>query len=222
MPFIQMKNACKTYGKAPYETHVIKDLSLEVEKGEMLAIMGKSGCGKSTLLNILGGLDTLNKGSYYFNKQKINTMSRKELLDFRRKNIGFVVQYFALIKDLTVFENISLPLHFNKTDFSLIKNKVNLIAEKLGIEDKLSQYCYRLSGGESQRVAIARALVKEHSCIMADEPTGSLDDENSEKILSLFKQLNKEEETIIIVTHDMMIAEKCNRIVRLKDGFIEN
>lgn len=222
MSFIQMKNVFKKYGKAPYETHVIKDLNLEVEKGEMLAVMGKSGCGKSTLLNILGGLDTLNKGSYYFNKQEINTMSPKEMLNFRRKNIGFVVQYFALIKDLTVFENISLPLHFNKTDFSLIKEKVNLIAEKLGIEDKLSQYCYKLSRGESQRVAIARALIKEHSCILADEPTGSLDDENSEKILSLFQQLNKEGETIIIVTHDIMIAEKCNRIVRLKDGFIEN
>ena len=222
MSFIQMKNVFKKYGKAPYETHVIKDLNLEVEKGEMLAVMGKSGCGKSTLLNILGGLDTLNKGSYYFNKWEINTMDTKEMLNFRRKNIGFVVQYFALIKDLTVFENISLPLHFNKTDFSLIKEKVNLIAEKLGIEDKLSQYCYKLSGGESQRVAIARALVKEHSCILADEPTGSLDDENSEKILSLFQQLNKEGETIIIVTHDIMIAEKCNRIVRLKDGFIEN
>lgn len=222
MPLIEIKNAQKRYGKPPYDTYVLKDLNLTVEKGEMLAVMGKSGCGKSTLLNIIGGLDTLDEGEYIFKGERVSKLLGKKLLQFRQKNIGFIIQYYALIKDLTVFDNIALPLRFDKVNYTEIKNRVNDISRKLGIQDKLDSYCYALSGGESQRAAIARALVKEHSCLLADEPTGSLDEENSGIILDLFSKLNKEGETIIMVTHDPGNAAKCGRIIHMQDGFLFN
>lgn len=188
----------------------------------MLAIMGRSGAGKSTLLHILAGLEKPNGGSYYFQDKDITQLSYKELALFRKNNIGFILQNHALIEDKNIFDNVALPLLYGKASKKEIYSKVLKILQEMGLEDKVDQYPSELSGGEAQRIAIARALINDPDLILADEPTGSLDEETEQTILNLFTQLNRIGKTFILVTHDETVANVCNRVIRLKDGYIHD
>lgn len=220
MSLIELKNIQKIYGKADSETIALNNINLTINSGEMIAIMGKSGSGKSTLLNIIGCLDKQSKGKYYFEDKLIDKYSNKELAILRNSCLGFIVQYFALIDNYTVYQNIEIPLVYSK-NIKINKKKVILDTLKsLGIENKMYNYPSELSGGQCQRTAIARAIVNNPKVILADEPTGALDSETGQDVLNILKQLNGEGKTIIIVTHDKEVASQCNRIINLKDGKI--
>jgi len=217
---IELKNISKTYGRADAIVQALFPINLEIKKGEMTAIMGKSGSGKSTLLNILGGIDHPDDGQYIFNNEVLNTKSQDKMARFRRVKIGFVVQNFALIDEYTVMQNIALPLKYNKCKKSLIKSKIKQITQKLDIVEKIKKYPRELSGGQMQRTAIARAVVHNPEVILADEPTGALDLQTGENIMQLFKEINKNGTTVIIVTHDANVASYCDKIINLQDGKI--
>lgn len=208
----------KTFGKGDSKVEALKGVDLLIKEGEMIAIMGKSGSGKSTLLNILGGLSGMDEGKYLFQGKALDCNTPKELTKFRRDNIGFVVQYFALVEEMTVFQNVAMPLKYQKKKRSQIKERVEQALEELEILDKAKAYPMELSGGQQQRVSIARALVKDAKLILADEPTGALDEATGEKVLEIFEKLHKEGKTIVIVTHDEKVASRCERVLHLKDG----
>lgn len=217
---IKLEKVFRYYGSGEAVVKALDGINLNVKEGEMIAIIGKSGSGKSTLLNILGGLDNVTKGTYLFNNKVVPLFDQKKLAKFRKDNIGFIVQYFALIEDMNVLENIALPLKYSNKTHQEIKKVTENILEKLGIKDKMYKYPNELSGGQKQRVAIARAIINNPKLILADEPTGALDEETEKTIMEIFKNLNKQGKTIIIVTHDSKIANQCNRIIRLSDGKI--
>ncbi|MGG0454644.1 ABC transporter ATP-binding protein [Bacillus mycoides] len=219
---IKLINLEKNYKLGKKTQYVIQGIDLIVEQGEMLAIMGRSGAGKSTLLHILAGLEKPNGGSYYFQDKDITQLSYKELALFRKNNIGFILQNHALIEDKNIFDNVALPLLYGKASKKEIHSKVLKILQEMGLEDKVDQYPSELSGGEAQRIAIARALINDPDLILADEPTGSLDEETEQTILNLFTQLNRIGKTFILVTHDETVANVCNRVIRLKDGYIHH
>lgn len=200
--------------------HALKGADFEVKKGEFVAITGKSGSGKSTLLNALGGLLNLSSGEYIFNDANISKLSGSKLAKFRNENIGFVVQHFALIPDISVYENIALPLKYKKVSHKKIKDRVSTLCEELEIGDKLKALPKQLSGGQCQRVAIARAISCNPSLLLADEPTGALDEETGLKIISIFQKLNTEGMTIIMVTHDEALAGVCQREMVIKNGCV--
>lgn len=220
MALIKLDTIDMTYGSGNSAVHALKDINIEVEKGDFIAIVGKSGCGKSTLLNILGAVTKPKKGKYYFEQTEVNQLKLSAMARFRNQKIGFVVQHFALIKELTVKENISLPLVYQSCLKREIENRVKDALKLLEIEDKENSYPTELSGGQCQRVAIARAIITNPDVILADEPTGALDEENGRNIIRIFEELNKNGSTIILVTHDMEIAEKCKKKIYLKDGRI--
>ncbi|MGG7076540.1 ABC transporter ATP-binding protein [Clostridium sardiniense] len=220
MSFIELKNIIKKYGKDDSTVIALNGLDLFIDKGDMVAIIGKSGSGKSTLLNILGGLITFDEGEYIFNNKKINGSKGKELVKFRRENISFIVQDFALINNMTVFDNIALPLEYQKISKKEIKRRVLEVLEQLDIKEKAYKYPNEISGGQAQRVAIARAIVKNPELILADEPTGALDQKTGDKVIEILKDLNMRGKTIIIVTHDLNIAESCKKIIHVQDGKI--
>lgn len=222
MKKIVLKNVAKTYGKGEAAIRALVDVSLEIESGEMVAVMGRSGSGKSTLLNILGGLTPMDKGTYYFDGEKIDFTSQNKLSQFRRRHIGFIVQHYALINDRTVFENVSLPLRYIKLSHDEIHEKVSKVLKELDIYDKKDRYPSELSGGQCQRTAIARAIVNNADVLLADEPTGALDEKTEASIMELFLKLNKMGKTIIIVTHDSNISKLCNRTISIKDGVAVN
>jgi putative ABC transport system ATP-binding protein len=215
---IDMKNIHKTYGKKGSVVQALQGVDVHISKGEMVAIMGKSGSGKSTLLNIMGSLIPYDQGSYIFDNNKIDFGNHSSLLQFRRQRIGFVVQYFALIEDMTVFSNIALPLRYQRLSLRSIRKKVIDMMSVLAIQDKEKADPKELSGGQQQRVAIARALIKDPDVLLADEPTGALDEQTENEILDLFMQLHQEGRTIVIVTHDKNVAGRCDRIIYLRDG----
>ncbi|EEM01715.1 ABC transporter [Bacillus pseudomycoides] len=219
---IRLVDLEKTYKtKKKYQT-VLKKINLTVEKGEMLAIMGRSGAGKSTLLHILAGLEKETSGKYNFQDKDITKLNYRELALFRKNNIGFILQNHALIEEKNIFDNIALPLLYSKNSKKEIRSKVLKIMRELGLEDKSDQYPSELSGGESQRVAIARALINDPDLILADEPTGSLDEDTEQIILNLFKKINTLGKTFILVTHDETVAHICNRVIKIKDGYIHH
>ncbi|NKF08828.1 ABC transporter ATP-binding protein (plasmid) [Clostridium gasigenes] len=215
MEFLKLNNISKDYGKKGLQVCALKNISISVNKGDFIAIMGTSGSGKSTLLNILGCLDTQTKGEYFINGEETN---KNDLAPLRNKMFGFVFQHFALIEDYTVEENIVVPLEYSKLSRKQKKQKVIKYLEILGLETKAKCFPKELSGGQSQRVAIARAIINDPEIILADEPTGALDSKTSENIINIFKKLNKAGKTIILVTHDKKIADQCNKIIFIEDG----
>lgn len=217
MELISLCNISKCYGEKK-KVQALQKFDFSVQKGEMVAIMGKSGSGKSTVLNIISGIDTLEKGDYFFEQQDMKELSGDKMTVFRRDHIGFVLQHFALIPDYTIYDNIAFSLRLRHESKQDIKKKVKNIAEQLEIEEHLEKYPKELSGGEAQRAAIARAVVHSPELILADEPTGALDEETGLKIMDIFKQLNLQGNTMVIVTHDANVAEMCTRTVRIKDG----
>lgn len=217
---ISMNKVCKQFGKGDATVYALRGVTLDINEGEMVAIIGKSGSGKSTLLNVIGGMASMNTGSYVYKGKRVETMSQNELTGFRRDEIGYVVQYFALIDDMTVFQNVAVPLKYKGYSKKKIKDMVMNSLEELGIADKAKSYPTELSGGQQQRVAIARAIVKEPSLILADEPTGALDEATGIEVQNIFRELNNKGKTVIIVTHDNKVAQKCDRTIRLKDGVV--
>lgn len=220
MSLIVLHDIRKTYGKGQAALKALNGVSLAVAKGEMVAIMGRSGSGKSTLLNILGGLDGMSAGRYVFNGRELDFKRQNELAAFRNQYIGFIMQHFALIDEMTVYENVALPLRYRGLTPGRIEKKVMTMLGNLEISDKRHSYPGELSGGQCQRVAIARALINDPEVILADEPTGSLDGTTEKVILDIFRELNQAGKTIILVTHDPEVAALSRRIVRLHDGQI--
>ena len=217
MELLKLEHITKKYGQAQNVT-ALNGFSLTVEQGEMLALMGKSGSGKSTALNIISGIDRLQKGSYTFAGTDMSKVRGDKMTVFRRDNIGFVLQHFALIQDATIYDNIALPLRLSHRPKAEIKERVGQLAAELGIGPQLKKYPKELSGGEAGRAAIARAVINKPKLVLADEPTGALDEENSRKVMELFQLLNKQGNTFIIVTHDPNIGAMCKRTVNIKDG----
>lgn len=217
MELLTLKNIKKTYGKKAQVT-ALNHFSLVVEPGEMIAVMGKSGAGKSTVLNIISGIDRADEGQYFFDGREVSHLMGDKMTLFRRENIGFVLQHFGLIDDMIAFDNIAVPLRLRHLSRKEIREQVSEVAKRMGLEEKLNKYPKELSGGEAQRVAIARAIVHKPRLLLADEPTGALDEENSLKIMDIFRELNRAGMTLLIVTHDTGVADMCKRTIWMKDG----
>ena len=202
------------------QTKALNEVTLHVEQGEFVAIMGPSGCGKSTLLNILGTLDSPTSGSYFFEGKQVDKMNENQLTALRKNNLGFIFQSFNLIDELTVYENVELPLVYMGIKTAQRKEKVNKVLEKVNLLHRANHYPQQLSGGQQQRVAIARAVVTDCKLLLADEPTGNLDSVNGVEVMELLSELNRQGTTIIIVTHSQRDATYTHRIIRLLDGQI--
>ena len=220
---IEIKNLYKTYnyGK-PNAFEALKDVSLTINDGEMVAIMGKSGAGKSTLMHILGCIDDFEKGQYIFNGKDISKVNEKKSAAIRNSEIGIVLQEFALMEQYTVLENVIMPLFFTpKSGRRSEKEKRALeILKRLEMDEYAHKKVNKLSGGQKQRVAIARAMINNPSVLLADEPTGALDVKTTDEIMKVFRNLNKNGTTVIIITHDMEVAGMCDRIIEISDGKI--
>ena len=217
---IEMKNVTKIYSNEKTETVALKDVGLSINAGEFVAIMGKSGSGKSSLVNIIGGMDTLTMGEYSFEDIVVNNLKKKKLDMFRKENISFVFQNFALMSQYTVYENVEVPLLARNIKKNQRKKIIEEALKKVGIYDQKDKKAIHISGGQQQRTAIARAIVSKTKVIIADEPTGALDEKNGREIIKLLKSLNEEGITIIIVTHDKPIANDADRIIELSDGMV--
>ena len=202
------------------QTKALNEVTLHVEQGEFVAIMGPSGCGKSTLLNILGTLESPTSGSYFFEGKQVDKMNENQLTALRKNNLGFIFQSFNLIDELTVYENVELPLVYMGIKAAQRKEKVNKVLEKVNLLHRANHYPQQLSGGQQQRVAIARAVVTDCKLLLADEPTGNLDSVNGVEVMELLSELNRQGTTIIIVTHSQRDATYAHRIIRLLDGQI--
>ncbi|MEO1245753.1 MAG: ABC transporter ATP-binding protein [Pseudomonadota bacterium] len=215
---IKLHNLSKVYRTSDIETTALDAVNLEIDNGEFVAVMGPSGCGKSTLLNVLGMLDTPDSGSYTFIDQDVSKRSERELATVRKQNIGFIFQSFNLIDELTVAENVALPLLYQKTPAGVRDQAVREVLERVKIAHRSDHRPQQLSGGQQQRVAVARAVVTQPKLILADEPTGNLDTTNGEEVLNLLEQLNSEGTTIVMVTHDRGHADHASRVVNMLDG----
>lgn len=222
MALIDIQDLYKVYRTDEVETTALNNVSLQVQEGDFVAVMGPSGCGKSTLLNLLGLLDGPTQGEYIFNSTPVARLSERKRASIRKANIGFVFQSFNLIEELTVFENIELPLIYLKVPRSEREKRVTQLLEQVGIAHRKKHYPQQLSGGQQQRVAIARALVTQPKLILADEPTGNLDSAHGNEVMNLLLELNEQGTTIVMVTHSEHDASFANRIVRLFDGAVVN
>ncbi len=217
---IKTNNLTKIYRTDEVETVALNNVNVEVTKGEFVAVMGPSGCGKSTLLNVIGLLDNPTNGEFYFNTQEVSKYTERMRTNLRKSNIGFIFQSFNLIDELTVYENVELPLLYIKMSSAERKKRVNEILDRMKIAHRAKHFPQQLSGGQQQRVAVARAVVTTPKLILADEPTGNLDSANGEEVMDMLTQLNEEGTTIIMVTHSPSFAEYAHRVIQLFDGHI--
>lgn len=217
---IQVENLSMVFTTEEVQTKALNDVSFEIQEGEFVAIMGPSGCGKSTLLNILGTLDIPTEGTYRFDGKPVEQMNENRLTALRKENIGFVFQSFNLIDELTVYENVELPLVYQRVKAAERKERVRAVLEQVNMWHRANHLPQQLSGGQQQRVAIARAVVTQARLLLADEPTGNLDSANGTEVMELLKTLNRQGTTIVIVTHSQRDAAYAHRIIRLLDGKI--
>jgi putative ABC transport system ATP-binding protein len=217
---IKMDGVKKVFYTDEVETHALEEIHLEIRKGEYISIAGPSGCGKSTLLSILGLLDSPSDGAYMLNGQPVAKLTISERTRIRNREIGFIFQAFNLIGDLTVYENVELPLTYRGTGTAERKQKVQHALERVGMAHRLRHYPSQLSGGQQQRVAVARALVGDPLILMADEPTGNLDSKNGEAVMELLRDLHRNGATVCMVTHDQRYADFAERMIHLFDGRI--
>ena len=218
---IEIDNVTKVYQMGEIEVRALRGVSLDIEKGEFLTIMGPSGSGKSTLMNVLGCLDAPTEGRYWLHDQDVSRLSDTQLAHIRNREIGFVFQQFNLLPRTTAIRQVELPLMYAGAGARERKERARAALEAVGLDDRLGHRPDELSGGQQQRVAIARALVTEPSIIMADEPTGNLDSRSGDEVLRIFQSLNEQGITVIFVTHDPEIAEYSRRVVHIRDGLIE-
>lgn len=217
---IQIENLSRVFQTEEVETTALNGIDLTINQGDFISIMGPSGCGKSTLLNIIGLLDSPSSGSYKLLDKEMAGLKEKDRANVRKQNIGFIFQNFNLIDELSVYDNIELPLIYNGVKASERKEKVEKIAEKLNISHRLKHFPQQLSGGQQQRVAVARALVNEPKIILADEPTGNLDSRNGNEVMELLMSLHSAGATILMVTHSSYDASFSQKIIEMKDGII--
>ncbi len=216
--FFRMTGIHKTYQMGDEELHVLKNIYLQIEQGEYLSILGPSGSGKSTLMNIIGCLDTPSQGTYVLHGRHVDEMNEKELALLRSKEIGFVFQNSQLLPRLTAQQNVELPLIYADVSTKERRRRAKEMLERVGLSDRMGHYPNQLSGGQQQRVAIARALVGNPSILLADEPTGALDQKTGKQVMQLFQSLNDEGRTVIMITHDMKVAANARRTVHIIDG----
>jgi len=221
-PIIKMQEIKKVYKTGEVEFEALRGIDLNVDNNEYIAIVGPSGSGKSTLMNLMGCLDTPSLGRYHLEGQEVETMTSNELAEIRNRKIGFVFQAFNLLPYASAYENVELPLLFSGMSGRERRRRVNEMLARVGLSDKLANKPTEMSGGEMQRVAIARALANRPKLILADEPTGNLDTKSGQSIIAIFDELWKSGHTVIVITHDTNIANNCQRIIRLKDGVIDN
>lgn len=220
MAILECKNIKKTYKTKNIITEALKGVNFSVEKGEFISIMGESGAGKTTLLNIIATLDRATSGVLSLNGKDISTLKSGEIARFRRKELGFVFQDFNLLDQFSNRDNIYLPLVLSEENLSLMEDRLNEIKDRLGISELLDKYPYEISGGQKQRIAIARAIITKPSLLLADEPTGALDSTASEMILNLFRQVNEDGQTVLVVTHSLRAASYAKRVLFIKDGIV--
>jgi len=217
---IKTNNLMKVYRTDEVETLALNNVNIHVEAGEFVAIMGPSGCGKSTLLNVIGLLDNPTEGDYFFNGTEVAKFKERQRTNMRKSNVGFIFQSFNLIDELTVYENVELPLLYLKMAASERKSRVNEVLDRMKIAHRAKHFPQQLSGGQQQRVAVARAVITNPKLILADEPTGNLDSANGEEVMDMLTQLNEAGTTIVMVTHSPTDAEYAHRIIQLFDGHI--
>lgn len=223
MMLLDLNNIYKNYGEEPMLVPVLKDVTFQIQDGEYVAIMGPSGSGKTTLMNIIGCLDKMSQGTYFFEGEDVSKMNENALSDLRLKKIGFVFQNFNLLNTETALENVALPLVYAGVNKAERKKRALEALKKVGLENRATFKPNQLSGGQKQRVAIARALINEPKVLLADEPTGALDQESGRQVMQLFQSLNDEGATIIMITHDASVASHAKKILHIIDGeIIEN
>lgn len=215
---IKIKNLCKSYGQGQAKIEVLKNIDLEIEDGKIICILGPSGSGKSTLLNIIGGIETIDSGQVYIGEENLASMSKKDLEAYRRNKLGFVFQFYNLISDLNILENIEVGKFLARNPLD-----VNKLVEDLGIKGQLYKYPNEISGGQAQRTSIARALIKRPEILICDEPTGALDYESAKDVLSLLEKMNKDyKATILIASHNIQISKMCDYILNIHDGKVKS
>lgn len=215
---IKTENLVKIYETEDVETHALNQVNIDIKQGEFVAIMGPSGCGKSTLLNILGMIDSPSSGGYFFEGEEVGQLPERKRSNVRKHNLGFVFQSFNLIDELTVYENVELPMLYTKTPSADRKKRVEELLEEMKMMHRRNHFPQQLSGGQQQRVAVARAIVNRPKLILADEPTGNLDSSNGDEVMRLLAELNASGTTIVMVTHSQYCAEFGNRVIRMLDG----
>ena len=221
-PLIKLQNIHRSYRVGPTDVHVLRGVNLKIRHQDMTSLMGASGSGKSTLMNIIGMLEKPSSGEYLFEGQDVLQLSPDALANYRNQHIGFVFQTFNLLPKLTALDNVGLPLMYQNIDKREMRNRARAILNRVGMGDRVEHRPNELSGGQRQRVAIARALVTNPSVVLADEPTGALDSRSGREIMDLFHELNHYGVTVVIITHDSVIAEECHRQLIISDGTVIN